>query len=113
MMTHAPTTEMIFAALLQELQFKGKSILYHIGMKTMSHDAEHYDLHISYVDASKKAVYIIFALSSHELQRMAQYNTYYDTISDATFSYPFHLDVKARRMEFLTQPSRRNSICLW
>lgn len=32
--------------------------------------------------------------------QMAQQNAYYNTISEAAYSYPFHLDVQARRMEF-------------
>lgn len=99
-MTHAPSTEAMSAALRKELHLKGKSILQHISIKTLSHESEHYDLHIAYVDASRETVYVIFALSAHELQRMAQQNTYYDTISEAAYSYPFHLDVKTRRAEF-------------
>ncbi|WP_409969072.1 histidine kinase [Bengtsoniella intestinalis] len=99
-MTHAPSAQTIHMAMRQELQTTGKSVLRHINMKTTTHEEEHYDIHISYVDETQTEVYMIFALSVHELQRMAQQNTYYDTISDAAYSYPFHLDVKTRRMEF-------------
>lgn len=85
---------------LMELQKKGKSVLHHISMQTTSHEAEHYDVHISYVDDNQATVYLVFALSAHELQRMAQQNTYYDTISESVYSYPFHLNVKTKRMEF-------------
>lgn len=99
-MTHVPSTEAIYVAVQKELQTKGKSVLHHISMKTTAHEAEHYDVHISYVDDDNDAVYLIFALSAHELQRMAQQNTYYDTISESAYSYPFHLNVKTRCMEF-------------
>ncbi len=59
-----------------------------------------YDLHIAYADATKTAVHLIFAPSSQDMEQMEQQNSYYETISASSFSYPFYLNVKTRRMEF-------------
>lgn len=100
LMTHTASTQAVHTAMHKELQQNGKAILCHIGMKTKASPLEHYDVHITYLDAHKNAVYLIFARSAHELARMEEQNNYYNTISEAAYSYPFHLDVKARRMEF-------------
>lgn len=97
---HTPSPETIYTALMREMEAKGKAILHHVSMSTAQRKEAHYDIHISFADGEKKLVYLIFALSDHALQRMVQQNTYYDAISKSAYAYPFHLDVKSRRMEF-------------
>ncbi len=90
----------IMDSIRQDLQTTGKSVLKHVKLKTKDHPSEYFDLHIAFFDHRKEAVYVIFALSEHQLAQMVQQNTYYDIISQARYSSPFHLDVKARRIEF-------------
>lgn len=107
-MVPAPPAQSIRAALHQELQVKGKGILRHVSMQVASNQLEHYDIHVSYTDERREAVYLIFVLSDHELQRMAEQNAYYDTLTGVAYSYPFRLDAKARRAEFFDPEMERN-----
>ncbi len=99
-MSHSSTREAIVSAVEQELETKGQSTIYHVVINTEQHTTEHYDFHISYADDDKKMLYIILAHSAYELTRMAHQNTYYDTIANTSYSFPFYLDVNSRRMEF-------------
>ncbi|MFI3228119.1 MAG: histidine kinase [Clostridia bacterium] len=64
---------------------------------TTKHDEIHQmDLNVSYVDYKKNSVYILLSRSKNEVELMEQQKLYYDSISSASYSYPFYLDVKAR-----------------
>ncbi len=99
-MTHSSTREAIVSAVEQDLEGKGQSTICHVVINTAQHKSEHYDFHISYADEGKETLYIILAPSGYELTRMSHQNTYYDTIANTSYSFPFYLDVNARRMEF-------------
>ncbi len=84
----------------KELKEKGKSVLQHVCIKSKESIAKRYDIHIAYVDDTRDEVCLVFAISELELQRISKQSNYYRTVSDAVYSYPFHLDVKKRRIEF-------------
>ncbi len=99
-MTRTPSTPAVYMATYQELRQNGTAILSHTAIETAPNTPVYYDMHISYLDENRDCVFLIFSLSAHERKRMEEQNVYYNTISAAAYSYPFHLDVRARRMEF-------------
>ncbi len=99
-MPYLPASNVWLNKITQELQSETKSVFRHFEMKTTAAEIEYYDVHISYVDESQTAVYLLFTPSDHKLSKMQQQNTYYSSISQATYAYSFHLDIKARRAEF-------------
>lgn len=96
---HTAPIDSIYSAVRSDLHKYGKSTLHHINVRTTPHQIARYDVHISYVDTSKTAVFVIFSISDHELKRMTEQNIYYDNLSSVNYSYPFYLDVRAKRME--------------
>ncbi len=99
-MTRSASMPAVYMALYQELHKNGTAVLSHLAIETATNTPLYYDVHISYLDETCACVYLIFSLSAHERKRMEEQNVYYNTISEAAYSYPFHLDVRARRMEF-------------
>ncbi|MFI3228239.1 MAG: histidine kinase [Clostridia bacterium] len=72
----------------------------HIKMKTRQNVDSFFDIRISYTDETKKSVFIIFTRSSRVIEEMSHRTQRYDAMAEASFSYPFFLDVAKKRMEF-------------
>ncbi len=83
-----------------DLQARRASTWPQFSMHTMNNGLSNFDLHLNYLDESRTSLYLIFSPSAQDLEQMEQQNSYYETISASSFSYPFYLNIKTRRMEF-------------
>ncbi len=72
----------------------------HFPMHTLNNGLSNFDLHIAYVDETRTSVHLIFTPSSYDQEQLELHNGYYETISAASFSYPFYLNIKQKRIEF-------------
>lgn len=89
----------IYIAVKAELQKHNKCELRNYIINTNEKDNEHCDVHITYLNELKEAIYIVFSRSEHEIELMSQQKLYYNSICTTSYSYPFYLDVKARRIQ--------------
>ncbi len=98
MQHNAERVTSISASMQLALQEETCGVLHHINVQTLTHGTAPYDIRVNYLDDQRSAVYVTLTPSAHELQRMEQQNQYFNTHSAISYSFPFSLDVKAKRM---------------
>lgn len=71
-----------------------------ISILTLHHGVRNFSLKVSYVDDTRTAIYLIFSKNPDDNTQKPAQHGYYEIITTASFSYPFYLDVNAKRIEF-------------
>ncbi len=95
-----PLTAQMDKRITTELRAQSATMWPRFAMHTVNDGACNFDLHISYLDETRSAVYIIFAASAQGLTQIEQRDIYCETVSASAFSYPFYLNIKTKRIEF-------------
>ncbi|MFI3238713.1 MAG: histidine kinase [Lachnospiraceae bacterium] len=84
----------------EEVRSKGVMLSEHIKIKTLQNEDTYFDVRITYTDESHRAVFLIFTCSNQSIQEMSRRTRRYDARAEASFSYPFYLNIGTKRMEF-------------
>lgn len=92
--------EEINVSIRNQLQAQQRYIWPQIGLRMRSGKVQNYDINVSYVDRSMRDVYLVFSPSAQDRTQMETEHKYYEIISSTSFSYPFFLDIRKKRIEF-------------
>ncbi|MFI3325749.1 MAG: histidine kinase [Clostridia bacterium] len=84
----------------KEVKSRGVLVSEHIKIKTLQNENDYFDVRISYTDETQSAAFVVFTRSARAIEEMSYRNQRYDARAEASFSYPFYLNVAKKRMEF-------------
>lgn len=84
----------------EQIKNQGVLITEHVLVKTKKNEDTHFDVRISYTDDTCQSVFVIFTRSARVIEEMSYRTQRYDARAEASFSYPFYLNVADKRMEF-------------
>lgn len=69
-------------------------------MRMRSGAVRNYDVNARYVDENNSDIYLVFSPSAQDREQVEMEHKYYEIISSTSFSYPFYLDIRKKRIEF-------------
>ncbi|WP_409968970.1 histidine kinase [Bengtsoniella intestinalis] len=84
----------------EQVRRDGVMVLEHVKVKTLQKEEIYFDVRIAYSDETRATVFLVFTRSARALEEMTYRNQRYDAMAEASFSYPFYLNVATKRMEF-------------